>query len=442
MDIVMIGQNIARLRRMNNLTQEKLAEALKVSAPAVSRWENGRSLPDISLLPELATIFDCTIDHLLMAERKQDMICSVSQSTLEDIPVLSLAEQIINIMEGKNMIGMTNQSIMNAFSEKHGHLGDVSVIRNRSTRSEKNIINSITLKVNGREYHLLEKLLFGDMTELYRTKLLCDFGISIPIVYKIDFKEKNILLEDLSEDYICGREFDDDTSNGKIYREAYSDIISAAAQFHLSFWDNGNAFQQIGLPWHLQNEQNFRIHIEGMRHDLNTFLQLFPDKLSSQEIQCYTDALKLLEKDMPDVIKDRFHKGKNITIIQGDLNPSNVFVFKADHSNVKFIDMEAVRMGLPTEDLAMFLALHVEPGQDAIEYLKKYYVEISKKVKDYSIRDFLNDYMEAIMMTMFHPIGVVGVRMKIYDERMIKCAIKAYEVFVKNINLVYEMLEK
>ena len=442
MDIVKIGQNIARLRRMNNLTQEKLAEALKISAPAVSRWEHGRALPDISLLPELANIFDCTIDHLLMAERKQDEISQLSHSTLEVRPVLSLAEQIINIMEGKNMIGMTNQRIINAFSEKHGNLGDVSVIRNRSTRSESNLINSITVKVNGRNYHLLEKLLFGDMTELYRTKLLCDFGISVPIVYKIDFKEKSILLEDLSGDYISGREFTDDTSNGKLYCKAYSDITCAAAQFHLSFWENGDAFQQIGLPWHLESEENFKIHIKSVRRDLDTFLQLFPNKLSSYEIQCFIDALDLLEKDIPYVIKNRFHKGKNITIIHGDLNPSNVFASKKDNSNVKFIDMEAVRMGLPTEDLAMFFALHVEPDQGAIIYLKKYYAEISKNVKHYSINDFLNDYKEAIMMTMFHPIGIVGVRMKIYDERMIKCAIKAYEVYIKDIDSIYDEFKK
>ena len=353
---------------------------------------------------------------------------------------MGLAEQIINMMEGRNMIGMNNQSIIRAFSEKHGHLGDVTVIRNRSTRSERTIINSITLKVNGREYQLLEKLLFGDMTELYRMKLLCDFGISVPLVYKIDFEEKCILIENLSEDYISGREFDEETQNGDIYRSAYNDVIRATAQYHLAFWENETAFQQIGLPWHLESIDNFKIHNEGMRRDLYKFLQLFPNKLSPSEIQCFEDVLELLGKEMPSVIESRFHQGRNITIVHGDLNPSNVFVSKKNRSNVKFIDMEAVRMGLPTDDLAMFLALHVAPGEEAISYIKQYYCVLISKIKHYSMSEFIADYKLSIMNIMFHPIGIVGVRMNLCDEHMIKRAIKAYETFVKNEDLVYDLV--
>lgn len=277
MDIIKVGRNIAKIRRQNNLTQEKVAEVLQISAAAVSKWENGHTLPDITLLPELAKIFDCTIDHILLAERERkessEMTNKTDQKRTTNVdPNFALADQIIKLIEGKNMIGMNDQTIMNAFSAKHGHLGDVRVVRNRSTRSENYIMNSITVEVNRRKYYLLEKMLFGNMTELYQMKLISESGISVPLIYKIDLEEKSILIEDLSEDYISGRECDEESQAGEIYRQSYSDIMEAVARFHLSFWDKQDMFEQIGLPWHLQNESNFISHIEGVRHDLATFV--------------------------------------------------------------------------------------------------------------------------------------------------------------------------
>lgn len=59
-----IGANIAALRKEKGLTQEQLAEKLSVSAQAVSKWESGKSCPDISLLPAIAKLFDVTLDAL------------------------------------------------------------------------------------------------------------------------------------------------------------------------------------------------------------------------------------------------------------------------------------------------------------------------------------------------------------------------------------------
>ncbi len=60
-----IGGTVARLRREKGVTQEKLAAAIGVSAPAVSKWETGQSYPDITLLPPLARFFSVTVDELL-----------------------------------------------------------------------------------------------------------------------------------------------------------------------------------------------------------------------------------------------------------------------------------------------------------------------------------------------------------------------------------------
>lgn len=59
------GERISQLRHSKSMTQEKLGLLLNVSAQAVSKWEKGDSLPDISLLTELANVFNCTTDYLL-----------------------------------------------------------------------------------------------------------------------------------------------------------------------------------------------------------------------------------------------------------------------------------------------------------------------------------------------------------------------------------------
>lgn len=69
MDQEKIGRFIAELRKEKNLTQQELADKLNVTDRAISHWENGRRLPDISLLKELGEVFNVTIDELISGKR-------------------------------------------------------------------------------------------------------------------------------------------------------------------------------------------------------------------------------------------------------------------------------------------------------------------------------------------------------------------------------------
>lgn len=62
---IYFGENLKRLRREKELTQEKLADVLGVSFQAVSKWERGETYPDITMLPEIAAFFDVTTDEIL-----------------------------------------------------------------------------------------------------------------------------------------------------------------------------------------------------------------------------------------------------------------------------------------------------------------------------------------------------------------------------------------
>lgn len=64
-----IGKFIANLRKEKNMTQQELAEKINVTDRAISHWENGRRLPDISLLKELGDVFNVTIDEIINGER-------------------------------------------------------------------------------------------------------------------------------------------------------------------------------------------------------------------------------------------------------------------------------------------------------------------------------------------------------------------------------------
>ncbi len=60
-----IGETIKKLRKEQDITQEKLAAYLNISYQAVSKWENGTALPDITLLPKISNFFGITSDELL-----------------------------------------------------------------------------------------------------------------------------------------------------------------------------------------------------------------------------------------------------------------------------------------------------------------------------------------------------------------------------------------
>lgn len=83
-----LGKNIYDLRRSRNITQEELAAELGVTAAAVSKWENGYTLPDILMLCALADFFEVTTDELL-GRCPQHGLAAIAASSSE------LGEQII-----------------------------------------------------------------------------------------------------------------------------------------------------------------------------------------------------------------------------------------------------------------------------------------------------------------------------------------------------------
>lgn len=79
-------QELRALRRARGLTQEQLAEAMCVSPAAVSKWETGQSIPDLSLVTALADYFEVSLDVLTgyapQIRRKKELLAEVEHLTM------------------------------------------------------------------------------------------------------------------------------------------------------------------------------------------------------------------------------------------------------------------------------------------------------------------------------------------------------------------------
>ncbi len=86
-DMKKIGGTISRMRKAANLTQMELADRMGVSFQAVSNWERGQTMPDISRLPELSEALGVTVDEILGDRQAADILEKLEKS--EEAPKLT-----------------------------------------------------------------------------------------------------------------------------------------------------------------------------------------------------------------------------------------------------------------------------------------------------------------------------------------------------------------
>ena len=79
---VKIGGFLRELRKEKGITQEDLAERFGLSSRSVSRWENGATMPDLSMLVELAAFDEIDINEIIDGERKSEIMEKENKETL------------------------------------------------------------------------------------------------------------------------------------------------------------------------------------------------------------------------------------------------------------------------------------------------------------------------------------------------------------------------
>lgn len=78
-----IGSLMKELRKEKGFTQEQLAEKFNVSSRTISRWENGRNMPDLDILIEMSDFYEIDLRELLNGERKsEDMDKELKETVL------------------------------------------------------------------------------------------------------------------------------------------------------------------------------------------------------------------------------------------------------------------------------------------------------------------------------------------------------------------------
>lgn len=90
-----IGSFLKELRKEIGITQEEFAEKLDVSSRTISRWETGTNMPDISLLVNIAEIFNVSISEIINGERKSEIMEKEVKKVVEAMSDYATAEKAI-----------------------------------------------------------------------------------------------------------------------------------------------------------------------------------------------------------------------------------------------------------------------------------------------------------------------------------------------------------
>ncbi len=82
----MLGENIRKYRKLNNMSQDELAEKLNVTRQSISLWENGQTQPSLENIVSLAKLFEVSTDELLGSDQTEPAVPNTAPSKKEEDP--------------------------------------------------------------------------------------------------------------------------------------------------------------------------------------------------------------------------------------------------------------------------------------------------------------------------------------------------------------------
>ena len=100
MNQIIIGKFILQKRKEKNLTQEELAEKLGVSNKTISKWENGKCMPDYSVIKNLCEELEITVAELMDGENAEDK----SVRTYDEEQIMDLLKRTQDLEKQKNLL--------------------------------------------------------------------------------------------------------------------------------------------------------------------------------------------------------------------------------------------------------------------------------------------------------------------------------------------------
>jgi len=134
LDVQQVGIRIMELRHRRKMTQEQLGQQLGVFGQAVSKWENGDSLPDTALLASLGHALDCSLDYLLGADSTIERLLPMLEAEARGMDArqkIDLAFKLFHLIDPKSYAASTGAAFeqqIEDFGQPYFHAGsDVTV---------------------------------------------------------------------------------------------------------------------------------------------------------------------------------------------------------------------------------------------------------------------------------------------------------------------------
>ncbi len=137
----MFNENLVRLRKINQMTQEDIAEAVGVSRQAVAKWESGETIPDLEKCKLLAELFGVSLDDLANYEPEDNLGLDVPPKgkhlfgmvTVGDkgqIVIPARARKLFDISPGDQLVVLGDESQGLAIIKAKDFLNMANMIRN------------------------------------------------------------------------------------------------------------------------------------------------------------------------------------------------------------------------------------------------------------------------------------------------------------------------
>ncbi len=214
-------------------------------------------------------------------------------------------------------------------------------------------------------------------------------------VYCEETGASHLLFDDVSETH-----FQVEPSLPPPLRQA-EEAIDAFAEFHAFWWDHQGLDDIDALP----SQESVAEHVKNIHEHFPRFVDSLGDRLTASQRQVYEKTLASLPSLM-----QRVTRGKNLALIHGDANFSNVLVpYDPDRDRALIIDWQLWGVSFAAEDLAHLMALFWEQEyrqRMEKDLLTRYHQGLVQHgVENYEWSDCWNDYRLAVILrVMFMPM--------------------------------------
>ncbi len=181
-----IGKKIYMLRKEKNITQEQLAKAIGISTPAVSKWETGTTMPDITLIAPIARFFQVSIDELFSF--KSELTQKEADKLLEDVREVCKNNGFRNGMEkGFELLKQyPNSDYLKLEIAMDAQMLAFTVTEDYSEEEYEDILKRTT--------KLLEELMYSEDADIRMAATYC---VAIRYMIQKRLDEAEVLLEKL-----------------------------------------------------------------------------------------------------------------------------------------------------------------------------------------------------------------------------------------------------